>query len=42
MSIGNVEPVHKCGPQHLHMRTARIKEYKDTDEEGKKKRRVIM
>ena len=41
MVIGNVELMYKCFPKHSRMLTARMKEDKETDKEGKE-RRVSM
>ena len=38
MPIENKGLMHQCFPGHLHMGTARMKYYKDTVEEGKKRR----
>ena len=35
MSIGNWELMHECFPKHSLMVTARMKQDKSTDEEGK-------
>ena len=35
MAIGNWKLMHECFPEHSHMGTARMKHYKETDEEGK-------
>ena len=37
MAIEKVELMHESSPKHLHMRTARLKEDKDTGEEGKER-----
>ena len=37
MAIGNGELMHECFPKHLRMGTARIKQDKETDEDGKKR-----
>ena len=37
MAIGNGELMYECFPKHLRMRTARLKQDNETDEEGKKK-----
>ena len=37
MAIGYVELMHVCFPKHSGMGTARMKQDKDTDEEGKKR-----
>ena len=34
MTIGNVELMHECSPERLHMETARMTRDKDTGEEG--------
>lgn len=39
MATENVELAHKYFPQHLNMGTARLIQDKETDEEGKKKRK---
>ena len=39
MAIGNGELVHECFPKHSRMGTARMKYDKETDEDGKEKRR---
>ena len=36
MAIGNGELLHECFPKHLRMGTARMKQDKETEEEGKK------
>ena len=36
MAIGNWELTHECFPKHSRMLTARMKEDKNTDEDGKK------
>ena len=35
MAIGNGELMHECFPVHLRMETARMKQGKETGEEGK-------
>ena len=37
MAIENEELMHECSPEHLRMGTARWKEDKETEEEGKNK-----
>ena len=37
MAIGNGELMHECFPKHSPMGTARMKEDKETYEEGKKR-----
>ena len=37
MAIGNGELVYECFPKHSRMGTARMKQDKETDEEGKKR-----
>ena len=37
MTVENVELMHECFPKHLRMGTARMKEDKDTEEEGHKR-----
>ena len=41
MAIGNEELMQKCSPEHFSIETTRMKKYKETEEEGKK-RRVSM
>ena len=36
MAIGNVELMHECFPTHSGMRTARMMEDKETDEDGER------
>ena len=38
MAIENEKIVHECFPKHFRMVTARLIEYKETEEEDKKKR----
>ena len=42
MAMGNVELAHEFSPEHLHMGIARMKQDKETEEEGKKSRVNIM
>ena len=37
MAVGNWELMHKCFPKHSCMGTARMKQDKETDEDGKKR-----
>ena len=37
MAIENEELMHKWSQKHLRMGTARMKEYKETEEEGQQK-----
>ena len=37
MTIGNVELMHEYFPKHSRIETARMKEDKETEEEGKQK-----
>ena len=40
MAIENMELMHECSPKHLRMGTARLKEEKESEEEGKKRMNV--
>ena len=42
MVIENVELKQECFPKHLRMGTARVKEGKETEEEGKQERVQIV
>ena len=37
MAVGNGELMHECFPKHSFMGTARMKQDKETDEDGKKR-----
>ena len=37
ITIGNVELMHECLSKHSRMETARTKQHKETEEEGKKR-----